>query len=209
MRNNLKRKSQKLFEILIATAAWFALILQFVIMQDSAINFFSYFTILSNLLIAIGTTVPLIAPHTKAATFLSSTSTKTALALYIFIVGLIYNLVLRGIWEPKGWQLVADNLLHVIVPILYVIYWLYYPQKTLLKYTEILKWFCFPIAYLAYSLIRGHFVGWYPYPFLNVAEFGYKQIFINAGFVVIAFAIIAVALSAINRWINRKAQTSA
>ncbi|RYF25587.1 MAG: hypothetical protein EOO42_03490 [Flavobacteriales bacterium] len=208
MHNDSKSKSQKIFEIFIATTAWFALVLQFVIMKDSAINFFSYFTILSNLLVAVGVTIPLIAAHAKVATLVSSASTKTALALYIFIVGLIYNLVLRGIWEPKGWQLVADNLLHVIVPILYIIYWLSYPQKTALKYAEILKWFYFPIAYLAYSLIRGHLVKWYPYPFLNVTEFGYQQVLINAGFVVITFTIIASILIAINRWLSRKEKTN-
>ena len=111
----------------------------------------------------------------------------------------MYNLVLRGIWEPKGWQLVADNLLHVVVPFIYFLYWIIFAEKGTLNWKQGITWTYFPFAYLIYSLIRGHFVGWYPYPFLDVTKFGYQQVLINAGFIVIAFVILGFAMIGFNK----------
>jgi len=190
---------KKYVEIAIILTAWSALILQFIILKDSVANFFSYFTILSNLLVAISLTASTFAATTKIGKTSSLPTTKTAIALYILIVGLVYNLVLRGIWEPKGWQLVADNLLHVVVPFIYFLYWIIFAEKGTLNWKQGITWTYFPFAYLIYSLIRGHFVGWYPYPFLDVTKFGYQKVLINAGFVVIAFVILGFAMIGINK----------
>ncbi|RZL44730.1 MAG: hypothetical protein EOP00_19175 [Pedobacter sp.] len=203
MHNDSKSKSQKIFETLIATTAWFAVILQLVIMKDSAINFFSYFTILSNLLVALTLTITIAVPNSKIGELCLLPKTKSAIALYILIVGLIYNLVLRGIWEPKGWQLVADNLLHVVVPIAYVVYWIIFTPKNTLNWKEGISWSYFPMIYLIYSLVRGHFVNWYPYPFLNVTQFGLPQVLLNAIFVLITFAFIAVAMIGFNKKVKQ------
>lgn len=186
---------------------WFALVLQLILLKESIYNFFSYFTILSNLLIAISLTSEIFFPTAKIAKFLSSPTTKSAIALYILIVGLVYNLVLRGIWEPKGWQLVADNLLHVVIPLIYFIYWILFNQKNTLNWKNSIAWSYFPLAYLIYSLIRGHFVGWYPYPFLDVAKFGLSQVLINAGFVIIVFIIFSLAMIGFNKSIGSKKRT--
>ena len=160
---------------------------------------FCFFTILSNLLVAISLTALVFAAKTNLGYKLSLPTTKSAVALYILIVGLVYNLVLRGIWEPKGWQLIADNLLHVIVPIAYLTYWLIFTGRKTLNYKDILSWTIFPFLYLIYSLIRGYYVNWYPYPFLDVAQFGYQQILINAFFVMLAF----VGFATIMVWFNK------
>ena len=190
---------KKYVEIAIVLIAWFALILQLIILKDSLANYFSYFTILSNLLVAISLTSELLASATRFGKRFSLPKTKSAIALYIFIVGLVYNLVLRGIWEPKGWQLLADNLLHVIVPLLYVIYWVVFTTKNTLNYKDILGWTIFPLFFLFYSLIRGHYVNWYPYPFLDVAQHGYQQILVNAFIVVLAF----IGFATIMIWFNK------
>ena len=179
--------SKKIAEIILFFVTWFAVILQLTILKDTIFNFISYFTILCNLLVAISLTAIISVPQTKFGHYFSLPTVQTGIALNIFIVGLVYNTVLRGIWEPKGWQLVADNLLHVVVPFLYVLYWILCTPKGTLNWKDGLAWAYFPFAYLIYSLIRGHFVGWYPYPFLNVVEFGYPKVFLNAGFVLIAF----------------------
>lgn len=196
--------SKKTTEIALATIAWFAVLLQLGLLKESFFNFISYFTILSNLLVAISLTASLAAPKSKAGYFFSLTTVQTGIALNIFIVGLVYNAVLRGIWEPKGWQLMADNLLHVVVPVLYVIYWIVFVPKGTLTWANGIVWTYFPLAYLAYSLLRGHFVGWYPYPFLNVTEFGYAKVFINAGFVVIAFFFFGALLIWMDKLLSKK-----
>ena len=189
--------------VTIAVLAWFALGLQLALMLRNApaigfsteatlINFLSYFTILSNLMVAITLTVK------KDSTF-SNVRVQSAIAVYIFIVGLVYNLVLRNIWSPKGWQLVADNLLHVVVPALYIIYWFFFVPQKVLHWKHLFPWLIFPLLYLVYSLIRGDQTGWYPYPFLNTELHGYGKVLLNATFVLIAFLITSLALISINR----------
>jgi nitrate/nitrite-specific signal transduction histidine kinase len=92
----------------IAIVPWFALAAQFYLILQTTnetgysnlktiTNFFSYFTILSNLLIAIWLTSSLLSPSSRLGSFLSKIPVQSAIALYIFIVGLVYNLVLRGL----------------------------------------------------------------------------------------------------------------
>ncbi len=194
--------SKKITEIALLLITWFAILLQLSLLKESIFNFISYFTILCNSLIAVSLTVHTIAPKSKMGSFFSSPTVQTGIALNIFIVGLVYNTVLRGIWEPKGWQLVADNLLHVVVPFLYVLYWIVFVPKGTLKWKDGISWTYFPLFYLVYSLIRGHLVDWYPYPFLNVAKFGYTQVFINSGFVVLAFLLFGSLLIWADRLMN-------
>ena len=196
--------SKKVFEIALSLVSWFAVLLQLVILKDTIFNFISYFTILCNLLVAFSLTVITAAPNTRLGNFFSSIIVQTSVALNIFIVGLVYNTVLRGIWEPKGWQLVADNLLHVVVPVLYVLYWIVFIPKGTLNWKSGIQWAYFPLAYLIYSLIRGHFVGWYPYPFIDVTKLGYVRVFINSGFVLIAFMLFGALLIWIDGLLKKK-----
>lgn len=197
---------KKYCEVAIMLVAWFALALQLFILKDSIANFFSYFTILSNLLVALSLAASTFIPQTKIGKVFVLPTTKSAIALYILIVGLVYNLVLRGIWEPKGWQLIADNLLHVVVPIIYFGYWAIFVNKGTLNWKDGISWTYFPVTYLAYCLIRGHFIDWYPYPFLDATKFGYQQVFINAGFVVVAFVIFGLAMIGFNKLMIRSNQ---
>ncbi len=195
---------------IVAATAWLALIIQFTLTLKTlsttgfttlktVTNFFSYFTILSNLLVAVCLTTALVVPLSKTGSFFSKTTVQSAIAVYIFIVGLVYNLILRSIWNPKGWQLVGDNLLHVIVPVLYLIYWYFYTPKNVLKWKDILPWLIFPALYLTWSLLRGPVVDWYPYPFIHAGNLGYGEVGINSLFVVITIVLTGLGLVAINR----------
>jgi len=37
----------------------------------------------------------------------------------------------------------------------------------------------FPVSWLAFTLIRGAFVHWYPYPFIDVTQLGYGRAAVN------------------------------
>ncbi|SEO81918.1 hypothetical protein SAMN05444671_1330 [Flavobacterium sp. CF108] len=198
--NSKNRKSNtKIFYASIAAFfVWFALIFQFYLTKGSIANFFSYFTILSNLLIALSLTFSIFLPKTKTGIFFSSLSVQTAITLYVFIVALVYNIVLRGIWIVTGWQLIVDNMLHVLNPILYILYWLRYSEKEKLSWKDGIYWTIFPFLYLIYSLIRGVITNWYPYPFLNAVQIGYKTVLVNVGVMIIVFFIIGLLLIALN-----------
>lgn len=207
---------QKVVAGLLAGITWFALILQLALMLNpavpagfstfkSVINFFSYFTILSNLLVAVCLTAIVITPFSQAGRFFSKASVQSAITVYIFIVGLVYNLVLRSLWKPTGWQLVADNLLHVAVPLLFTLYWFFFIPSRSLQWKQLLPWLLFPALYLVYSLLRGEYVNWYPYPFLHAGDLGYGKVAINALAVLIAFVVVGAGVISINRMGKEKA----
>lgn len=210
-------KQQYIARVILVTISWFALVLQFRIMINSggitglskpmlAANFFSYFTILSNLLVAISLSFPLFFPKSATGQFFNRSSVSTAIAVYIFIVGLVYNLVLRNIWSPTGWQLVADNLLHVAVPLLYLLYWYFFTQRETLPWKSLLSWLIFPALYLVYTLIRGAMVNWYPYPFVHAGNLGYTKVALNALAVLAAILMTGSLLLVINN--RRKVKLS-
>lgn len=192
------------FGLSLAVLTWFALIFQFVIATENTVNFFSYFTVQCNLLIALALTFSLLVPSTVVGRFASLASVQTAIARYIFIVAVVYNLVLRGLIPLEGWAYLIDNLLHVVVPILYVAYWFFFTPKQYLKWKHAAYWILFPVAYLAYSLLRGSIVNWYPYPFLNATRFGYAKVFINIGILLIVFLVTGFGMIALNRKLRNR-----
>ena len=194
----------------VAIIAWTALILQFyLILQTTGTtgfsilktvtNFFSYFTILSNLLVAVCLTTSLLSPTSGVGSFFLKVCVQTAIAVYIFIVGLVYNTVLRGITNPTGLDWIVDNLLHVVVPVLYVLYWFIFTPKKILQWKNLAPWLIFPAVYLLYSLLRGPMADWYPYPFLHAGKFGYGQVAINSVLVLLAFLLVGLGAIAWNR----------
>jgi hypothetical protein len=175
----------------VAIAGWTGIGIQFYVTQthpnlqnvspfERTLRFFEYFTILTNLLVAISATIALAAPATSAGRFFSRTSVKTAIAVYIALVGIVYNIVLRGLNEFTGAALVADTLTHVAVPILYTIYWLVFVPKGSLLWRAPVAWTIYPLIYLPYVLIRGSSTGRYPYPFLDVGPLGLTAVLINS-----------------------------
>ena len=193
--------NRTLFVLIVTFFAWFAIILQLCLTEGSVINFFSFFTILSNSLIAVSLTFNLILSKTKMGLFFSGISVQTAIALYIIVVGLVYNLVLRGIVVQTGWHLIVNNILHVLNPILYILYWIFFSPKDKLNWKNGIYWTIFPVIYLVYSLIRGAIVNWYPYPFLNAGNIGYKKVFINITAMIVLFFIAGLLLIVINnKW---------
>ena len=183
---------------IVALIAWSTIITQLVITTESLSNFFSYFTILSNILVALCVTFLFLPVTTAAGRFFKKTSVQTAIALYIFIVALVYNAVLRWLFDFKGLQCVVDNFLHVVVPLLFVLYWYFFTPKENLTWKDGLLWLIFPSLYLVYSMIRGSITHWYPYPFLNVEILGLGKVAMNVAFMILAFLISALLLI----WIN-------
>ncbi len=133
------------------------------------IAYLSFFTILTNLLVAVALTASLW-PRSRMGSFFSRPSLTAALAAYIATVGIIYSLLLREMWNPEGLQKSADILLHDVVPLLFVAGWLFAFSKARLPWKIVLPWLVYPLAYLGFALIRGALTGRYPYPFIDVQQ---------------------------------------
>jgi hypothetical protein len=165
---------------------------------ETIARFFSYFTILTNILVAVSFTLLFQRPRSRPWAFFLRPGTLTAFAVYISIVSIVYNLVLRRLWNPQGLQLLVDELLHSVIPVMFFLFWLLYVPKNRLSFKNLRGWLLYPFIYLAAILVRGAVSGFYPYPFLDVNDKGYLKIFINifvllGGFLLFSIFLIVIA----------------
>jgi hypothetical protein len=183
-----------------AVVGWAALALQYMLITRNiglglgTWRFLGFFTILSNIGVAIIATATALGRED----ILSGARARLMGLSAIVLVGLIYSLLLRHSWQPQGLQKLADTMLHDVTPILFVILWALMPHGAL-KWSD-MKWALTPPAlYVAYSMVRGAIDGWYPYYFLNPklqtgAELGVSIFGTLAVFAIIAGSAIALDL---------------
>lgn len=200
---------------LLALAGWVTLILQFFLARSAGEalgqtlgqttgNFFSYFTILTNLLVALSLSLILFYTRTGLGAFFSRASVQTAIAGCMLVVGAIYNLVLAKLWNPHGSQWLADVLLHTVLPLFYLAYWILFVPKGTLGLSAPLPWLLYPLVYLLYSLGRGALLGWYPYPFLDVHDLGMARVLVNSAILLGVFLILFYVLTLADRAMGHK-----
>lgn len=150
----------------------------------------AFFTVLTNVLL----TAHLLA-ITKA--WAISASRAAGLLLSILVVGLIYHLLLAGLWAPQGLAWWADQGLHTAMPLGYLAWWLAFAPKGL-QLRDLPSWLIWPVAYSAYALVRGSLTGFWPYPFLDADALGWSRVAINVIamfglFTALGYAILIVA----------------
>jgi hypothetical protein len=135
------------------------------------VNFFSYFTILSNVLtICVFIISAYYLLHNRKPSHTEDVI-RSATVLYMAVTGIVYTTLLTG--QNLGLLLPwVNDVLHRILPIVVVAEWLYQPPRTKLQLKQIPVLFIFPIIFVIYTLIRGPIVKWYPYPFLNPSKAG-------------------------------------
>jgi hypothetical protein len=201
----------------LAAVAWIALALQLVLsMQlarvngkpgvDGLIAYLGYFTVLSNLFVALVATDG--ARRDGAPAGLYRASLTGCATTSILVVGLGYHALLRNIWDPTGAQLVADVLLHYAAPALAVLHWLAYPHVERLPADAPLRWCAWPLAYFAYAMLRGELIGSYPYPFIDVAAIGYGAAVSNALGLLVAFVVAGYVVFGVSRLLHARRGSS-
>jgi hypothetical protein len=182
----------------VSVAAWTGLLLQADVsftamlgeglkLSDALIRFFSYFTILTNGFIAIDGAVCALGGDNRWTRSEAHTSLETCLAVSIFWVAVVFALLLRGLRHLEGIEIVADGLLHTIVPILYLIYWGVYGSRHKLHWFQANFWPIYPLLYFIYALVEGWRTGLYPYPFIDATRIGYERTLINGGCLLLVF----------------------
>jgi hypothetical protein len=173
-------------------------------MAASSVKFFSFFTILTNLLAAVALLLPLIAPHSGVGRFLTRPNVRTAITGYIIIVGTVYYLLLSGLSQQQGWRIFFEYMLHYVTPPLFVLDWLLFVPKRDVDWRVVLGSLWYPLVYLVWTLLHGAVTGWYPYPFVDVADLGYPRALINIAGLVLAFLMLEAALVGIGRMLARR-----
>ena len=208
-------KLRQPYLLLMAAVAWFALILQTILAVQVSVsqgrgplvgvlNTFSYFTILTNLLVAVVSTACLL-HRDRDDTFLTRPSTLSAATVYIFVVGLIYSLLLRSIWDPTGLSAVADHALHDVTPVLFLLFWIFFVPKGALRWSQPLSWLVYPLLYVLYSLAHGALTAWYPYHFVDVTLLGYPRALLNTVCLLAGFWLLGMMVVGIDHAAGRRA----
>jgi hypothetical protein len=183
-----------------------------------AVNFFSFFTVESNILtiavFLIGAVLLIRATGTDPLWFGVGRAAVTA---YMATTGIVYNTLLRGVEVSEGATLGWSNeIVHVVGPVLIVLDWLFAPGRRRLEWKSIGIVVIFPVVWAVYTMIRGPFVddptqavlnpdyagGWYPYPFLNpvTAPLGY----VSVAFYVVLIAAVIGGVGALIIWVSRR-----
>lgn len=156
--------------------------------QFSPTNFFSFFTVLSNVFAAV--VLSLSASRSQARLASGFALVRGAAALYMATTGIVFSVLLSGLDSDVLTAVPWDNIvLHYIMPVAVVLDWALDSPGVRLTFRRALVWVVFPMAYLAYSLVRGAITGWYPYPFLDPREHGYT------GVLVVSAAVTALVLA--------------
>jgi hypothetical protein len=201
---------------IIAVLAWMAIVLQYwVIWQKPAVIgmnafqitliFLNYFTLLTNSLVAIGSTISLLIPQSAPGRFFSSTSARSAVAVYILLVGIVFNVLLRAIDIRESFaDKLANELTHSVVPILYFLFWLFIVPKGELNWRQPIYWLIYPLIYLPWVFIYGEFTGKYPYPFLHVGNLGYPSVLLNSVGLIVVFLVVGEIFVGIDKLLGRR-----
>lgn len=196
---------EKRVTLLLALLVWFAVLLQLGLSLaggqsalQGLVAYLGYFTVLTNLFVALVLTLPAVAAASFWGRFFARAPVQVCAAISIVLVGFSYHFLLRNIWDPQGWQWLADVLLHYAVPTLFGLYWLgIAPGKQGLRWWVPLAASAYPLAYFVYAMVRGVWLGSYPYPFIDLNALGYAAVLRNAlgllaGFVLVGFVFLVV-----------------
>lgn len=182
------------YKIFFGLLGFSAIVTEIAILVDrgvfNPVNFFSYFTVENNILMAITFLVSALAvaagKKSRALDVLRGVSTVMILVVGIGFVALLSTM------DPIVLTAVPwDNLvLHYIIPIAALIDYLIDRPATKFDFRRSLAWLLLPIIYVSYALTRGALTGWYPYPFLDPATSGYGSV----AFVISSLLVLGIAL---------------
>lgn len=156
----------------------------------SAANFFSYFTILSNIFIAVVFFIEAVVVLRGKQPSLWLECARGAAAMYMIATGVIYALLLSQ--YPLGLTMPwVNSILHQVAPVAAVIDWLLMPPRQIIPPRWRWSWLLFPLIYAIYTLIRGSMIDWYPYPFLNPNQDGYGRVLAYCVGITVAMLLLA------------------
>jgi hypothetical protein len=159
-----------------------------------AVNFFSYFTIQSNLIAIAALVLP-------AAAAVSGAQRRYDLlrggaVVYMTVTGVVYALLLSNtdVDTALNW---VNIVVHKVMPVVVVLDWLVDPPAARIPLRRSLVWVVYPLAWIAYTMVRGALVGWYPYPFLDPGPGGYGPVVVTTGVIVGAGIVLCLVVAAV------------
>jgi hypothetical protein len=163
-------------------------------------NFFSYFTVLSNLLLTVTFVAlairPALARHAPVLTL------RGMATIGIVVTGLVYAVLLAPASADVDVSLRwVDFVVHTLSPIVGLADWLIDPPRRQISRATMASWLAYPVLWLVYTMIRGSVADWYPYPFLDPDLESVGSIVATCLGITLVFVVLAAGLA---WWANRR-----
>jgi hypothetical protein len=170
-------------------------------------EYFSYFTITSCLLAGgvlaySGVAILRNQKETKSATLI-----RLTVAVSMVIVGVIYNALLAG-GDPDprdigyAWPVLPNLIMHTYMPIVIFLEWLLFNTDFKIKLKSVFWVLLYPLAWLAFTIIRGLAQGWWPYWFLD-PHYGVGTMLTWICVITAFFVVLSIALLPARQLIGR------
>ncbi len=159
-------------------------------------RYFSYFTIQSNFLVAVSMWL-IVRDRTRSQAF---RVIRLASLVGITVTGIVAAVALPPSPNYTTASLVCDRLLHIVVPVLAIVGWVAFGPRDTVTSEDLLPSLIWPVLWLVATLGLGPFVGWYPYPFLNMDTIGVGRTLLNCAVI----AVLFLALAALALWADRR-----
>tara|TARA_R110002051_G_scaffold325483_2_gene428147 strand:+ start:5526 stop:6179 length:654 start_codon:yes stop_codon:yes gene_type:complete len=163
-------------------------------------NMFGYFTIQSNIILAIVYTVIAVVSLRGESASPALNIARASVTTYIIIVGVVYATLLAPLGAaggvPVAW---ANTALHIITPIYALADWILFSDRARIAFTRLWIVLIYPIIWVVVVLVRGATDGWVPYPFLH-PDTGYTSVFFYVGLIV----VVMLAFGSLVFWISGK-----
>lgn len=164
---------------------------------ERLVRLFSYFTIQSNLLVLVASALHAARPARTGR--LMAVLHLDAL-LCIAVTGVVYHAVLADAGvdlTPSG--ALANLLLHTVTPVGTWVVWLLVGPRPRFGGATVAWSVVYPLAWIAYTFVRGAATGWYPYPFLDAGALGLATAARNTALVAVAFLVLALLVRLLER----------
>jgi hypothetical protein len=209
----MSTRSERIAAVVFACIGLFALGLElWLVLQASpaqglswgrgTLRFFASFTIQANVLVVLMLLAFALRPKIEEWTV--HPFERSAIASYIAVVAVAYLLTLRDLRASQGAQWFADVLLHYLIPLGYLAFWLVVMRKAGLRWYDPLLWLIYPLFFLAFVLIHGRFTGFYPYPYIDVSKLGWGGMALNALGIMAVFLVSGYVVLVISRILARR-----
>ena len=166
----------------------------------SWLNSFKYYTIQTNLMVAVWFILAIVWYNKPEALKKISGSLKGAFTLYITTTFIFFAILLAPLYQPTGFAAFTNIVLHYLIPIAFIIDWVLTETKINYKWKYLPYWTIYPLGYLLFSFIHGTLTGDYIYPFLSINLLGILFYLISVSLLI----GVGIALGSLYIGINRK-----
>jgi hypothetical protein len=164
----------RIFFAVLAVIALIIQLMQSIWADRSTVEFFSYFTIQSNMIAVAVLFWVALKPDSEDEQIWRNII-RGAPVLYLGVTGIVFAILLSDL--PLVTVPFANTVLHKLMPVVVVLDWIIDPPNPGVSFRKALVWMVYPLGWLAYTMMRGYLIGWYPYPFLDPARMdGYRNV---------------------------------